>query len=71
MTTTNKICPKIAGLVQHLNSVHTLCAIGDFKKATAEIGIAQGLMQSAAHDIWLQHHVSGTVDSQKSPQHKE
>ena len=69
MTTTNKICPKIAGLVQHLNSVHTLCAIGDFKKATAEMGLAQGLMQSVSHEIWLQHHVSGTGGPQQLPQH--
>lgn len=55
----NTICPRIAGLVQQLNSVHTLCSMGEYRKANEIMGMIQAQMQSAAHEIWLEYHVSG------------
>ena len=61
MTTCKHIPCRIAGLVQQLNTVHSLCSKGEFQKANEALAMIQSQMQTVSHDLWMEYHISGVV----------
>ncbi len=60
MTTCNDIGPRIASMVQNLNTVHNLVEIKEYKRANELLGMLQARLQTLSHDVWLEYHVSGS-----------
>lgn len=58
----NELGPRLAGLVQQLNTVHTLFQQEKYREASIALYKARDEAEAASHDLFALHYVSGTGD---------
>lgn len=57
----NDLGPRLAGLVQQMNTVHVLYQQGKAREANEKLADVQAQATIASRDLWLEYTTSGEV----------